>query len=380
VTFERNCPTLADSVSTGVYWVTPFAIEDPDVTPFTYDTLQGCAPYAEICPSLDAVDDGWAIDPMIFTFPDGSQMDVNQEIAFGLPIDQALLDFATGGELPCLALTDLFAGNPNGQWTISVTNTGTTAMDMAVPDFVVINSADSCNLITEDESYLITGIAVTVEPGETETASFNIPPLPGNFPTVPENCTAYGDPIMVAFADCYPELTNTMTLTGTAVNPTVAFGGNYVYGYIDVTVTGGTAPITFAWDDGPTSEDRLQLQPGTYTVTATDATGFQLSETFVLTGPFLSVEDLENYGFSLGASIPNPTTGNSVISFSSKERAQYNFIVRDAAGRQVSNMSINATRGENRIIFDGSSLSSGVYTYSLTNGENMLTERLIINK
>ncbi|MCB9185917.1 MAG: T9SS type A sorting domain-containing protein [Flavobacteriales bacterium] len=380
VSFWRSCPTLTDSVASGSYYVTPFAIEDPNVTPLTYDTLQGCAPYAEICPTLSAADDNWEIFPMVFTFPDGSQLNVNDAIAFGLPIDQQLLDFATGGTLPCLNLTDLFAGNPNGVWSLSLTNTGTTAMDMAVPDFIVINFADSCNLITEDESYLVEGIALTAGPGETVSVSFNIPPLPGDFPSVSSECAAFGEPILVTFADCYPELTNNLQVSGIAVNPFVNGNGNYIFGYIDVTITGGTMPYTINWADGPTTEDRFNLQPGTYTINVQDAAGFTGQATFVLTGPYLGIDEFEVYGFSLGSSVPNPTTGNSTISFSSKERGSYNFVVRDAAGRILSSMGVNAGVGENRIIFDGSQLSSGLYTYSLTNGTHTLTKRLVISK
>lgn len=379
VSFTRNCPTLSDSIASGSFYATPFAIEDPNVTPLTYDTLQGCAPFAEICPTLEAADDNWEIFPMVFTFPDGSQLNVNDAIAFGLPIDQQLLDFATGGTLPCLNLTDLFTGNPNGQWSISVTNTGTTALDVAIPDFIVINFADSCNLITEDESYQIAGIAVTIGPGETVTQSFDIPPLPSDFPTVAENCAAFGDPILVTFADCYPELTNTLLVTGLATNPVVN-QGNYIFGYIDVTISGGTPPYTILWDDGPTTEDRFNLLPGTYTINVTDATNFTVSETWTLTGPYLGVDEFEQFGFSLGKSVPNPTSGNATISFVTKERGAYDFIVRDATGKLVSRMVVNANAGENRIIFDGNTLSSGMYTYSLSNGVNIITERMMINK
>lgn len=47
-------------------------------------------------------------------------------------------------------------------------------------------------------------------------------------------------------------------------------------GSIDVTVNSGTAPISFAWSDGATTEDRSGLSHGTYTVTLTDAKGCTL--------------------------------------------------------------------------------------------------------
>ncbi|MGB1319093.1 MAG: hypothetical protein ACPG5W_12825, partial [Flavobacteriales bacterium] len=219
VNFARNCVTLNDSLVTGDYFVTPFVIDNPVLQELTYDTLQGCAPFAEICPTLNAADDNWEIFPMIFTFPDGSNLNVNDAVAFGLPINQQLLDLAGG--LPCLALTDLFTGDPNGVWEISVTNTGTTAIDMSVPDFVVINYADSCNLISEDELYNIEGLEVTAEPGQTITASFNLPPLPGNFPSVNENCSAFGNPVKIHFKNCFPEETNNLVVTGVTTNPTL---------------------------------------------------------------------------------------------------------------------------------------------------------------
>ncbi|HMC98230.1 MAG TPA: SprB repeat-containing protein, partial [Flavobacteriales bacterium] len=47
----------------------------------------------------------------------------------------------------------------------------------------------------------------------------------------------------------------------------------YGNGQITVTVSGGTPPYTYAWADGPTTQDRTGLVPGTYTVTVTDAVG-----------------------------------------------------------------------------------------------------------
>src|SRR5688572_23976715 len=46
-------------------------------------------------------------------------------------------------------------------------------------------------------------------------------------------------------------------------------------GIIDIDVVGGTAPFTFEWADGPTTEDRSGLAPGLYSVTVTDALSAQ---------------------------------------------------------------------------------------------------------
>ena len=55
-------------------------------------------------------------------------------------------------------------------------------------------------------------------------------------------------------------------------------------GAIDLTVDMGLAPYTFAWSDGPTTEDRTMITQGSYTVTVTDANGCMHIETFNLTG------------------------------------------------------------------------------------------------
>ncbi len=61
-----------------------------------------------------------------------------------------------------------------------------------------------------------------------------------------------------------------LTLTSSKVD-ILCNGGNT--GAINLTPAGGTAPYTFSWSNGATSEDLVGLTAGTYTVSVTDANG-----------------------------------------------------------------------------------------------------------
>ncbi|MFN8323548.1 MAG: choice-of-anchor Q domain-containing protein [Chitinophagales bacterium] len=73
-----------------------------------------------------------------------------------------------------------------------------------------------------------------------------------------------------------------VTTSVVPANVTTA-GGND--GSITLTVEGGTAPYTYAWGDGPTTQNRTDLTAGSYTVTITDAGGCSIIETIFITQP-----------------------------------------------------------------------------------------------
>ncbi|MCB0574631.1 MAG: SprB repeat-containing protein, partial [Saprospiraceae bacterium] len=64
-------------------------------------------------------------------------------------------------------------------------------------------------------------------------------------------------------------------------------------GSIDLTLTGGTPPVTVSWDNGLSGLQLSNLDPGTYTVTLTDLAGCVFIDSFTLTAPPELVIELE---------------------------------------------------------------------------------------
>ncbi len=56
-------------------------------------------------------------------------------------------------------------------------------------------------------------------------------------------------------------------------------------GFIDIDVSGGSMPYTYAWDNGYHTEDLINLQAAPYSVTVTDAEGLFVSKEFTIKEP-----------------------------------------------------------------------------------------------
>lgn len=207
----------------------------------------------------------------------------------------------------------------NGTGSINVETSGGTA-PLSYDWNNGSTSQDISNLSAGDYSCVITDIN-----GCTVYASENIMNDPGvlnidNIIITDENCGQYDGALNVIISGAAAPMTylwntgdntedlsnipagsytievtdnNGCSTTGSAVVNNLANGLELVdvaivneictngLGSIDISVTGGTAPLTFSWDNGSNSEDINGLSAGTYTCTVTDNTGCS-----IVAGPY----------------------------------------------------------------------------------------------
>ncbi|MEN0003330.1 MAG: T9SS type A sorting domain-containing protein [Bacteroidota bacterium] len=77
---------------------------------------------------------------------------------------------------------------------------------------------------------------------------------------------------------------------------------------------------------------------------------------------------------------PNPFSAWTTIVVNSDLVGNYQFAVHDVLGRSLEQRVVNITEGENLIEFDGSNLANGIYVYSLSDGKNVISKRMILHK
>jgi len=75
-----------------------------------------------------------------------------------------------------------------------------------------------------------------------------------------------------------PVWVHAITIGHSEVQPTCTSSN----GSIDVAAYGGVPPYTYVWSDGPITEDRTDLPPGSYTITVTDSNGDPADATILL--------------------------------------------------------------------------------------------------
>ena len=117
-------------------------------------------------------------------------------------------------------------------------------------------------------------------------------------------------------------------------------------GSIDLTATDGTAPYSYTWSNGATSEDISNLSAGTYTVTVTDANGCVTTATAIISQP--------NAALNAAASV------SQNVSCYSGANGSADLTVTDGTAPYSYNWSNGSTTE------DINNLSAGTYTVTVT--------------
>jgi|GEM_PF-1563741 len=129
------------------------------------------------------------------------------------------------------------------------------------------------------------------------------------------------------------------------------------------------------------------LEPGITYVYAVTATDFSGNESGFSTGAqiiFASINTRDSgtpVDYSLLQNYPNPFNPSTSISFSIAEQGFVTLKVYDVLGREAATLvNEELTAGNHNIIFNASGFSSGIYLYTLSSGEFISTQKMILIK
>lgn len=151
---------------------------------------------------------------------------------------------------------------------------------------------------------------------------------------------------------------------------TVTDQTSFALGYIDLSVTGGTTPYTYAWSNTETSEDIIDLIAGTYSVIVTDSNNCTVNGNAVVN---LVTALMNNQSVSM-AIYPNPINDHIIIELPSFKT--YHIYLFDINGKLLN--SLNSASG--RTFFDVHELPASSYLIQVLDTENHSIENLKLIK
>lgn len=155
--------------------------------------------------------------------------------------------------------------------------------------------------------------------------------------------------------------------------------GGQSNGAIDLTVTGGAGPYTYAWTQNDqvfsTEQDLINIPAAVYQVVVTDGNGCVYhTETIQVTNVVGSYEPTWVSRVSLR---PNPTSGITYLVFGEVPNESVNVAITDATGRMVSNL---ISDGQKQIQLNCSDLPSGMYYIRMSTKDFTTGRKLMVNR
>ena len=152
------------------------------------------------------------------------------------------------------------------------------------------------------------------------------------------------------------------------------------------TFAGGTTTCAILSSASPTASEIGLHQIFMYTTTTVDAGlfGTQTQNDTIdyyyinVTNTTSTVSQFNDFTFELKDVFPNPVNSNSKIQFISGNSTDIVFSVFNHLGEKIEERNIANTRGVNNIEISASNYANGMYLYSINNGIQVVSKRMII--
>ena len=227
------------------------------------------------------------------------------------------------------SINDDITGLPAGNYSITVTDfnscTSTISQTIATPAAIFLNVAGTQNVLCNGGSTAFIDITTN---GGTPPYSY----LWSNASIIEDQINIPAGNYSVTVTDgngCTRNITqnisepNILSLTSIITNVLCYSSSS---GNIDITILGGTAPYTYLWSNGSTTQDLTGVTAGNYTVIVSDANGCSINSSYTITEPSrLSVNSI-----TTNLSCYNSNDGSINLNISGG-RIPYTYLWNDAS-------------------------------------------------
>lgn len=148
-------------------------------------------------------------------------------------------------------------------------------------------------------------------------------------------------------------------------------------GAINLTVSGGQSPYTYAWVSGQDTEDIDNLQPNDYSVTVKDANDCEATGSATVAAGTVGIEDIQ--GLRALNIFPNPTNDVINVQLQLENNANVRLEIADVLGRTVYTTQTESVDVKSYTISTAAAgLQAGVYFIRLNVNDNFAVKTFVV--